>query len=292
MAIAAIFRRAHAKLNLRLEVGSRRNGLHPLVSLIASVRIADILRFDRSTAQFEVRCRGCEIPTEENLVWRAAGELGVPPPPVAITIRKLIPLQAGLGGGSADAAAALLGIAQILTENGNRISASAIFEAASRVGSDVPSALVPGVKVVAGTGDLVTPQRCRVPSWGILLLKPHAGSDTGRAYRLLDSVGVSRDLTDSAVERARAMCSALDSANFHDFLGLLHNDFSPVIEAAIPEVAAARKRVEQAGAAGVLLCGSGSCVAGFFESGEAARQAQKRVALLDGEWCAVTGFLA
>jgi 4-diphosphocytidyl-2-C-methyl-D-erythritol kinase len=284
-------RLARAKLNLRLEVGKRSGRLHPLVSVIATLRLADVLRFSPSAQGFAVKILGCEIPEHDNLVWRAVRELGLGAPSVCITIKKYIPLQAGLGGGSADAAAALLGIAQIAMQDGAVVSASTVREAAARVGSDVPSALVPGLKIVAGTGELVTPYRCETaPGFGILLLKPRAGSDTTRAYALFDEQQATRELDETAFDRARAVCAAFAQANFHKFLALAHNDFSTVIERAIPAVESARQRLERAGAALTLLCGSGSCVAGFFESVEAARLAQSRVALAEGDWCVVTAF--
>jgi 4-diphosphocytidyl-2-C-methyl-D-erythritol kinase len=285
------FRRARAKLNLRLEVGKRSGRLHTLVSVIATLRLADVLRFSPCAQGFAVRTRGYDIREEDNLVWRAVHELGFGAPAVCITIKKYIPLQAGLGGGSADAAAALLGIAQMAMQNGAVVSASTVREAAARVGSDVPSALVPGLKIVAGTGELVTPYRCEnAPRWGIVLLKPRVGSDTSRAYALLDEQQVTRDLDGSAFDRARAVCAAFSRANFHEFLELAHNDFSTVIKCAIPAVKSAQVRLEQAGASGTLLCGSGSCVAGFFESIEAARLALSRVSLDEGDWIAVTAF--
>jgi 4-diphosphocytidyl-2-C-methyl-D-erythritol kinase len=285
------FRRARAKLNLRLEVGRRSGRLHPLVSVITTLRLADVLRFSPCARGFAVRTRGCDIPEYDNLVWRAVDELGFAAPPVCITIKKYIPLQAGLGGGSADAAAALLGIAQIAMQNGAVVSASTVREAAARAGSDVPSALVPGLKIVAGTGELVTPYRCEsAPRWGIVLLKPRVGSDTARAYALLDEGQATHDLAESAFDHARAMCAAFAEGNFHEFLELAHNDFSTVIERAIPAVESARMRLERVGAARTLLCGSGSCVAGFFENVEAALLARSRVSLDDGDWSEVTVF--
>jgi 4-diphosphocytidyl-2-C-methyl-D-erythritol kinase len=284
-------RRAHAKLNLRLEIGQRTGRLHPLVSVIAPLALADVLHFSQSPKGFEVRCPGFDISEHDNLVWRAASELGSPTPAIRITIEKHIPLQAGLGGGSADAAAALFGISQIAVENGAVVWANTLFEAATRLGSDIPAALVPGLKIVAGTGDIVTPYRCdNPPPWGVLLLKPRVGSGTARAYALLDENNATRDLTDSAFDRARAVCAAFVTTSFHDFIALLHNDFSGIIERAMPEVEAARLRLESAGARRALLCGSGSCVAGFFESSEAARLARKRISLDDGDWCVATTF--
>ncbi len=288
-AAGAFIRRAHAKLNLRLEVGERRGDLHSLVSVIAPLELADELRFSRASDGFAVICDGLAIPERTNLVWRAAHELGVPPP-IAVALTKHIPLQAGLGGGSADAAATLLGVARILSDGGQNISSSVLHEAATRLGSDVPSALVPGLKIVAGVGERVTPYASKSPPWSIFLLKPRVGSDTARAYALLDEVHSARPIASEALDRVRAMCRAFESRDFSNFLALLHNDFSAAIEQALPDVAAARKRLAEAGAAGTILCGSGSCVAGFFEDADGAQRAHARTALGEGEWSTVTQF--
>jgi 4-diphosphocytidyl-2-C-methyl-D-erythritol kinase len=289
MAVSAIIRRARAKLNLRLEVGKASGRLHPIVSVIASLRLADTLRFTPSGGGFSVRCPG--IAQADNLAMKAAMESGLPLPDVTIAIDKRIPMQAGLGGGSADAAAALLGLAQISLENGAVVSASTLREVAARVGSDVPSALVPGIKIVAGTGALVTPYQCgAAPPWGILLLKPRAGSDTARAYALLDEANTFSQLADQAFDRARAMCDAFAHCDLEKFLGLLHNDFSAVIGTALPSVNAAKTRLAQVGALRTLLCGSGSCVAGFFATLEDARAARTRIPVSPDEWCAATTF--
>jgi 4-diphosphocytidyl-2-C-methyl-D-erythritol kinase len=283
-------RRAHAKLNLRLEIGRAAGRLHPLVSVIASLELADILEFSPAQA-FGVSCPGYDISESDNLVFRAARALDVPLPKTHITIRKQIPLQAGLGGGSADAAAALLGIAALALENGEVVSADTLRQAAANVGSDVPSALIPGLKIVAGTGEIVTPYPCRrPPEWGILLLKPKAGSDTARAYALLDEAQQTNQPDEGSFERARAACAAFAAARFDRLAPLLHNDFSHVIEHAIPGVQSASERMADAGALHTLLCGSGSCVAGFFETVEAARAALGRLPLGDGEWSTVTRF--
>lgn len=289
-AAGAFILRARAKLNLRLEVGERIGALHSLVSVIAPLKVADQLSFTPALNGFAVSCEGLAIPERINLVWRAAHELGVPPPEVRVSIAKRIPMQAGLGGGSADAAATLLGLARILGERGHPVSSNTVRAAAARLGSDVPAALVPGLKIVAGVGESVTPYRCEPPAWGILLLKPRLGSETARAYTLLDEASVIAQITDDAFDRARATCRAFEAHDFPGLLALLHNDFTGPIEKALPEVASARERLARAGAAGTILCGSGSCVAGFFENFDAARNARDNVFVDTTEWSAVTGF--
>lgn len=281
---------AHAKVNLRLEVGLLAGSLHQIVSVIAELELADKLHFTPSSAGFQVVCERADLAEPDNLAWRAAQALQRELPGVRIVIEKIIPMQAGLGGGSADAAGALLGLASILSEENNPLSQQQLAAAALRTGSDVPSFLTTGLRIVSGVGDRVEHRSAQAPPWGIVLLRPPVGSATGHAYGLLDVRGIPHDLGDSAIASAEEMCAAYAASDFDRFIGLLHNDFSAVIERELPAVAQARERLEHAGAQATILCGSGSCVAGFFQNRATAHDAVERVALGDGEWIHATGF--
>ncbi len=283
-------RLAHAKLNIRLEVGPKTGVLHAVLSVIAPLELADEIQFASSPAGFSVRCEGEVIAERDNLAWRAAQAFGSPLPEVAVTIRKRIPLQAGLGGGSTDAAQTLETLAQLLRERGQPPHPDAIAKAAIDIGSDVPAALVPGLKIVGGVGDRVTPYPAAAPPWGIVLLKPATGSETARAYALLDARGPRPPFGERQLGRARAICAAFASSDFDGFVDLLHNDFTDPVESAMPDVASARGRLDEIGARKTLLCGSGSCVAGFFKDLEQARSGHARLTLGEGDWCTVTRF--
>jgi 4-diphosphocytidyl-2-C-methyl-D-erythritol kinase len=281
---------AHAKLNLRLEVGLLAGSLHEIVSVVAELELADELQFTPSSAGFRVVCERVDLGERDNLAWRAAQALQRELPGVRIVIEKNIPMQAGLGGGSADAAAVLLGLALILSEDGVPLSHQHLAEAALRTGSDVPSFLTSGLRIVSGVGERVERRVAQAPPWGIALLRPHVGSATGRAYGLLDAGGVPHDLGERALASAEDMCEAYAASNFDTFIGLLQNDFTAVIERELPAVAHARERLQRAGAQATILCGSGSCVAGFFQTRTAAHEALKRVSIGSGEWMYATGF--
>ena len=281
---------AHAKLNLRLEVGLLAGSLHEIVSVVAEIELADELHFMPSTAGFQVACEHSDVAERDNLAWQAAHALERELPAVRIVIEKNIPMQAGLGGGSSDAAAALLGLAMILSEENAPLSHQHLADAALRTGSDVPGFLTSGLRVVTGVGDRVERRAAQAPPWGIVLLRPAVGSATGRAYGLLDAAGVPHQLDESARASAEQMCSAYAASDFEQFARLLHNDFTPVIEQECPDVARARERLTSAGAQATILCGSGSCVAGFFLTRAAAHEAAQYVALGTGEWIDATGF--
>ncbi|TMM14243.1 MAG: hypothetical protein E6G00_00725 [Actinobacteria bacterium] len=150
---------APAKVNLVLQVGPRRDdGLHELCSLFASLELADTLRFevaDADDGQDEVHCPGVEGP---NLITAALGAYRdtVPDavPSLWVTVNKRIPVAAGLGGGSADAAAAMRAANRLA---GGPLDADALRALGRRLGSDVPSQVEPGHAIVEGSGERVEP---------------------------------------------------------------------------------------------------------------------------------------
>ena len=283
---------ARAKLNVRLEVGDvRPDGLHEIRSVIADLLAGDEIGFSPSEGGFSVSCDDPAIPTHDNLVWRAAHALGVALPAVRIDVKKSIPIEAGLGGGSADAASALRGLAAVLAETGVTLTDDDLRTAAVRVGSDVAACLAPGMKVVEGAGEVVRQIAAPTPHWGVLLLKPAIGVSTEAAYGLLDAARAEgRDQPLRHDDGIGELRDALAAGDFGRTCALAHNDFQRVVEDEHPPVAEARLRLVSAGAAATILCGSGACVAGFFEN---VAEAQKALALVRpsrGEWAAATGF--
>jgi 4-diphosphocytidyl-2-C-methyl-D-erythritol kinase len=280
---------ARAKFNVRLEVLARQpSGLHGIRSLVGDLGIADEVELFEAPGEFGVECEGADIPERENLVWLAATRLGVDLSGLRVRLRKRIPMQAGLGGGSADAAAVLRALTERFARRATPIPEENLRNAMG-VGSDVPACMVPGFKIVEGTGDIVKPVSIPAPPWGVLLLRPAAGVPTSEAYRLIDAARAESTPTSSEVE-VHEMCRAIALRDFSRTCELLHNDFQPVIELIFPSVADARERLRAAGAAATLLCGSGSCVAGFFQTRDAAAEALDALSRVEGEWAAATGF--
>jgi len=280
---------ARAKFNVRLEVGAKRqDGFHVLRSVVADLAVADEVEFTGSSA-FSVDTDDPTIGLDANLAYVAALNLSVDLPAVAVHIKKHLPQQAGLGGGSADAAATLRGLARLAARAGRPIADEALLAAAIKTGSDVAACLHPGLKVVEGRGEKVRPLGFGPPRWGVLLLKPKGGVDTKTGYQLLDAAraDTSTALGGDAIER---LVIALEKRDFATACALAHDDFQGPVEAAYPMIALARERVAAAGAAATLLCGSGSCVAGLFESVDAARFAATRLTIAEGEWSCATSF--
>lgn len=290
--VRAFVLNARAKFNLYLKVGAlASNGLHQIRSLVADLSVCDEVSFLPSDRGFSVSCDDPAIPERDNLAWHAARALDIELPDIRIHIRKVLPSQAGLGGGSADAAATLRGIAALLAESGVTISPEMLNAAATRVGSDVPACLVPGLRLVDGTGEIVKPVRARAPHWGVLLFKPSLGVATARAYELLDAAReAGRNLERASATALVELCDAMTGHDFGRACALAHNDFGQPIEEAYSEISDARRRVVAAGAAATILCGSGSCVAGLFENVGEAQKALTLVRPGPGEWAVATGF--
>jgi 4-diphosphocytidyl-2-C-methyl-D-erythritol kinase len=166
--------RAYAKVNLSLEVLDRRSdGYHELSSVLQTVSLCDELTF-RPAAVLSLDCDDPALEGPDNLAWRAAEalrasygvELGA-----AMTLRKGVPVAAGLGGGSADAAAALMGLNALW---GLGLTAGALAEAAARLGSDVPFFLSGGAALLEGRGERVTPLPAGGKRWLVLVVPESA----------------------------------------------------------------------------------------------------------------------
>jgi 4-diphosphocytidyl-2-C-methyl-D-erythritol kinase len=186
----ALVLRPPAKINLTLRVGPRRpDGFHDIRSLFQSIALSDTLSLTGRSGPLALHVRGHGVPTDrENLVWRAAdllwrasGRSG-DPRDAYLQLDKAIPAAAGLGGGSSDAAAALLGLNVLW---GLRRSRSDLMALSAELGSDVPFFLQGGTALCAGRGDEVYPVD-DIVRLGIIVIKPSIGVATADAYRWLD----------------------------------------------------------------------------------------------------------
>ena len=254
-----LFARAPGKVNLSLFVGSRRaDGRHELITLIESVSLADELELvTRAALDDEVVCPGVEEP---NIVSRALAGLrdrGWDAPRVQVTIRKRIPVAAGMGGGSADAAAVLRMAARLA-----RIDDSALAELAAELGSDVPSQLTPGLVLGTGAGDEVEP---RAPLAGARVC------DRAAATPPVDGVGVcgsrparGSGTTSSSLRQGCRTCGPRSAPVSACPQRLLVNDLEPAAMSLCPDIEPALAAVREAAADHAFVSGSGPTVAGLF----------------------------
>jgi 4-diphosphocytidyl-2-C-methyl-D-erythritol kinase len=244
---------APAKINLTLEVLARRDdGYHGIRSVMVPLELADELTIERSSA-FSFACDRSDLDGEGNLAYAAVRALGEPPP-VRIELLKRIPVQAGLGGGSSDAAA-VLRAAMIGALGGDR--RRDWLRIARALGSDVPFFLAGTAALVEGTGERVTPAG-RIPRWHAAILKPPVATSTAAAYALLDRSPRPQRARSTSV--SIALLEALQRGDFPAVESLLQNDFHDIVATQSTEIRQGLDALRAAGATNALLAGSGSCV--------------------------------
>ncbi|MCL1952111.1 MAG: 4-(cytidine 5'-diphospho)-2-C-methyl-D-erythritol kinase, partial [Oscillospiraceae bacterium] len=194
--------RAYAKINLLLDVtGKRPDGYHSVAMIMQSIDLHDTVTVEAASGPgIEIACNLPYIPTDRrNIAWKACEAFGITEG-LKITLEKRIPGQAGLGGGSADAAAVLTALRDMFRPG---MPDGALREIGARVGADVPFCLAGGCCLAEGIGELLTPLPCLPEEYEIEVLKPSAGVNTARAYAALDSIDFKRPQTALAVGYAR-----------------------------------------------------------------------------------------
>ena len=265
MSASPVNERAFAKLNLVLQVGRPRpDGLHPLCSIFASIDLADDVEVEPAASD-SVDCPGVDGP---NLVGEAVAAFRerVPAlPPLRVRIQKRIPVAAGLGGGSADAAAVLRAANRIA---GGCLDADGLRELAAQLGSDVPSQVDPRHALVQGVGEIVEP--LELPPLAAVLAPPREGLSTAAVYAELDRLGGGRERLEP--ERLRGLAGTT-------LAGALENDLQPAALSLRPELAATLEALRAAGAPAALVSGSGPTCFGVFGDRAAAAEA---AATIDG----------
>jgi 4-diphosphocytidyl-2-C-methyl-D-erythritol kinase len=257
----AIRELAYAKVNLVLHVGRpRADGIHPICSIFASLDLADELHARASDrAEDTIECEGVDGP---NLAATAlaAFRADVPSlPALEVRIEKRIPVAAGLGGGSADAAAALRAANRL---TGEPLDADALRAIAATLGSDVPSQVEPGHALVAGSGEIVEP--IGLPPLAAVLVPQAEGLATADVYAQLDRMEGWREQLDTEDVRA-----ALDSDS-STWEAAFENDLQPAALALRPELAAVIDGLRAAGALAARVSGSGPTCFGLFADRAAA----------------------
>ena len=242
--------KAYAKLNLCLEIlGKRPDGYHEVLSVIQAIDLADELEFTEAS-NLQVRCSGADLDGERNLVWRALHELARESgrePRLAVNIRKRIPLAMGLGGGSSDAASALVAANQLL---GLGWQLSELAELGARLGSDVPFFLWGGAALASGRGEKIEllPSQARV---GVTLICPDftLENKTASLYGRIRA----GDFSDGSAT-GRLVAALKDGGLQHD---LLRNAFTGPAMEAFPALPAVFNAVEAACGRRPHLTGAG-----------------------------------
>lgn len=261
---------AFAKINLGLRIIERRpDGFHAIETIFHRIALSDEITLSSAASGIALSCSDPSLPADEtNLCWKAAAclqkecgsEFGV-----SMHIRKRIPMGAGLGGGSSDAAVILRHLPRLW---GKRIDDDRLLALGASLGSDVPFFLQDSSAYAEGRGELLTPFTLRLPYW-IVLVNPGIHVSTPWAYgefskRLASGLAVRRGTLFSAATHAMA---SLDDA--------LKNDFEDVVFPAFPAVRALKEELLASGASYALMSGSGSSVFGLFDNENDAHRAHK-----------------
>jgi 4-diphosphocytidyl-2-C-methyl-D-erythritol kinase len=264
--------RSFAKVNLALSVlGRRADGYHEIQTIFQSIDLCDELEF-RSSARIELRCENLPgLPQEENLIWKAANSLAssfAEKRGASIILRKKIPTGSGLGGGSSNAAATLLGLCRFWQIEA---SESDLFALAESLGSDAPFFLHGGTALGAGRGEKIT-RLPDPPSEHLVVIFPGIHVSTAEAYRSL-SLGLTSSIGTHRIQRLCGQAQKRKSC-----VAEIFNDFEASILSAYPPIMEARNFLKARGAEATLLSGSGSSVFGFFSDEESAFAAARAAA--------------
>jgi 4-diphosphocytidyl-2-C-methyl-D-erythritol kinase len=299
--------RAPAKINLGLRLlGVREDGYHTLESVFAPIEIWDELELEISPGELRIDLEiepspGEELPAAlsavtagpDNLVVRAAlafaRETGLKAG-IRLRLRKQIPAGAGLGGGSSDAAAVLLGLASVFD---GELADEALHALGLSLGADVPFFLNPAPALVCGIGEKIE-SLAGLPAFDLVVVNPGISLATAEVYRAADALRSA--LTESEPGSTMRAISRLrgETGDMARALGdLLINDLEPAARRLCPPVARLVGRLRETGAIGVSMSGSGATVFGVFESGGRASRAAEmlRASESSESWIRVTRII-
>jgi 4-diphosphocytidyl-2-C-methyl-D-erythritol kinase len=267
--------RAFAKVNYALDVlGLRADGYHEVSTVMQSISLADEVELRRATGGFDLSLEPEELgigAQEQNttyLAWKALQRLTGKELPVEVTLRKKIPAGAGLGGGSADAAAILVGLNELF---GLGLRVDELRGIGAGIGADVPFCVSGGTALGEGIGEILTPLPAP-PAHLLVVAKPLGSADTGKIYRAFDEAGT------QSTHSVEPVVSALRSDSLPAALAAaVGNDLASVTMDMVPEVAELEQTLLASGALGASMSGSGTAVFGIFDDVEAAGNAKDTV---------------
>jgi 4-diphosphocytidyl-2-C-methyl-D-erythritol kinase len=253
--------RAHAKINLDLRVlGTRADGFHELRTVFQAIGLHDTLDVVTRPGPFAVECTAAGVPLDRtNLVWKAADALwraarrAGEPHGILVRLDKRIPPQAGLGGGSADGAAALIALARAWRLD---VRPTQLTDVAATLGADVPFFLSGGTALGLGRGEEIYPLADLPRHWVVLLI-PGFGVATADAFNWYDE---DRDLDRGVIRAPQHVRGPWPSR-----AAQMINDLEPPIARRHPEIEQMKAALRRAGARAAAMSGSGSAVFGLFQ---------------------------
>jgi len=278
-----------AKINWSLQIlGKRPDGYHEVRTLLQTISLHDELYFELSEGTaISLTCDAPGIPTDDrNLIVRAANALQARyqvDQGARIRLEKRIPVKAGLGGASSNAAVSLLALAHLWKIEAN---ASALLEIVASLGADVPFFLVGGCALATGTGTTVSslPEPAANDALHLVVITPNTCVSTVEAYASLSSAALTTTHTDPILSSSHNEANSRHSQPWplrdewkNHLRDGLKNDFESVIFDIEPEIRRTKETLLQAGALGALLAGSGSSVFGIFADREDQQRAMTEI---------------
>lgn len=265
---------AYAKLNLTLDIlGKRDDGYHEVETVLQQVTIYDEIEIDVETGEdWKLECDWEEIPTDsENLAWKAAGvfyrSIGKDPQGLTIRITKRIPAQAGLAGGSADAAAVLLALNR---HEGEPYSPEQLAELGAKVSCDVPFCVLGGTCLGTGRGEQLQKLQA-LPQCFYCVAMPEFSVSTPELFRAYD------EQKSTWHPDTKGMLKALEQQDLMHAAGSVGNTMEPVVAADHPEIARIKDVMRDCGALGTAMTGAGSAVFGIFDAFDMAAMASMQL---------------
>lgn len=265
--MTTLYEGAFAKVNLTLDVlGKRDDGYHDIKSIMQTISIRDDIEIDVGTGKpWKLLCTDETIPADEtNLAWKAAKlyceAVNVDPDGIEIRITKRIPQQAGLGGGSADAAAVLRALNRHF---GHKLSIMALAELGAEIGSDVPFCVVCGTAMVEGRGERLRKLQ-DLPDCFFVVCKPDFACSTPELYGKIDEKAIGKRPNHQAME------SALLAGDLMKVAENIHNVFDPLVTEEHLELNYIKSIFSSYGAVAYQMTGSGSAVFGIVSEFEIA----------------------
>ncbi len=272
---------APAKVNLHLQVlGCRPDGYHELATLMQPLSLGDELTIDDQANEFIFTCDNPELRSgnlveKAALLWFKAAERE---PRATLHLTKVVPVAAGLGGGSSDAAAALVGLNAM---HGGLLPPERLVELALSLGADVPFFLAGVTGWCTGIGDKVEPWP-DFPLLDYVLVNPGFPVSTAQIYAEWDLAWTNPSVVNTIYRPPKAA---------YDLDGLLRNDLELATQRAFPQLEDMRQALREVGAKGALMSGSGPTVFGVFSDTGAAARAAERLANQQDWWvCACRGY--
>jgi 4-diphosphocytidyl-2-C-methyl-D-erythritol kinase len=262
---------APAKINLGLFLGPVRAGddKHELASVMQSISLADELTLELAgpdARHDDVVCPGVPGAGDENLAAVALrtfrASTGWQAPPLRLTIVKRIPVAAGLGGGSADAAAAL----RLAAHASELADPQLLHELGAQLGADVPAQISPGRWLASGAGEQLQELPHAKASFGVLVLPMHAQLSTAAVYAEADRLGLARTAQELVELQLRMRAELEHGATLPATTELLHNDLQRAAVSLCPPIAETLAHARSVGAEPALVSGSGPTVLGLFDS--------------------------